>query len=484
MNPIHRFIYWNMNYHVEHHMFPLVPYHALPRLHAAIKADCPTPYNGILAAWRELLPAVLRQRADPAFFVKRVLPTPTVPSQAPATAETFTAEGRQPVDGWIDAVPAALIQKEDVLRFDHDGRTYAIYRTADNKYYASAGTCTHGNAHLADGMVKGNLIECPKHNGRFDIRDGSPARLPVCVAMRTFDVEQRGGRIWLKLAPKVPAAEQRFELRVVSNDNVATFIKELVLEPAPGSTLPEYQPGDYLQIEIPPYARRTLEGVQVGAKYEPVWKRQHVYEFASSNAMTTRRNYSLATNPATDRQLRFTVRIATPPRGQDCEAGVGSSWVFGLKQGDLVTAYGPFGTFRIKPGEREMVYVGGGAGMAPLRSHIANLLETQGSTRKISFWYGARSLQELFYQDYFSGLAARFPNFTWNPALSEPQPDEAWTGPTGMIHTVLLERYLATHPDPKSVDYYLCGPPAMVQAAREMLASIGVGDEQIACDEF
>jgi Na(+)-translocating NADH:ubiquinone oxidoreductase F subunit len=200
--------------------------------------------------------------------------------------------------------------------------------------------------------------------------------------------------------------------------------------------------------------------------------------------MTTRRNYSLATNPATDRQLRFTVRIATPPRGQDCEAGVGSSWVFGLKQGDLVTAYGPFGTFRIKPGEREMVYVGGGAGMAPLRSHIANLLETQGSTRKISFWYGARSLQELFYQDYFSGLAARFPNFTWNPALSEPQPDEAWTGPTGMIHTVLLERYLATHPDPKSVDYYLCGPPAMVQAAREMLASIGVGDDQIACDEF
>jgi Na(+)-translocating NADH:ubiquinone oxidoreductase F subunit len=484
MNPVHRFLYWNMNYHVEHHMFPLVPYHNLPKLHAAIKTDCPTPYDGILVAWRELFAAVWRQRRDPGFFVKRVLPTPTHRNEAPATAEVFTAEGRAPVDGWIDAVPAALIQKEDVLRFDHDGRTYALYRTADNKYYASSGICTHGNAHLADGMVKGNLIECPKHNGRFDIRDGSPARLPVCVAMRTFDVQVRGGRVWLQLAPQVQAEEQRFELRVVSNDNVATFIKELVLEPAAGSTLPEYQPGDYLQLEIPPYARRTLESVQVGAKYEPVWKRAHVFEYASSNAMATRRNYSLATNPATDRQLRFNVRIATPPQGQECEAGVGSTWVFGLKQGDRVTAYGPFGTFRIKQTDREMVYLGGGAGMAPLRSHLANLLETQGSARKISFWYGARSLQEMFYQDYFAGLAGRFPNFTFHTALSEPQADETWTGQTGFVHDVLLREYLSTHPDPKSVEYYLCGPPAMMKAAREMLAGLGVGEEQIACDEF
>jgi Na(+)-translocating NADH:ubiquinone oxidoreductase F subunit len=131
-----------------------------------------------------------------------------------------------------------------------------------------------------------------------------------------------------------------------------------------------------------------------------------------------------------------------------------------------------------------MVYLGGGAGMAPLRSHLANLLETQGSTRKISFWYGARSLQEMFYQDYFAGLARRFPNFTFHTALSEPQPDEAWSGQTGFVHDVLLREYLSTHPDPKSVEYYLCGPPAMMKAAREMLAGLGVGEEQIACDEF
>jgi MocE subfamily Rieske [2Fe-2S] domain protein len=181
MNRLNRFIYWNMNYHVEHHMFPLVPYHNLPKLHQAVKADMPQPYNGLIEAWREIIPTVVRQVKDPAFHIKRKLPTPTIPADAPPVSHIFTAKG-QPMHGWIEVCASTFLEKEDAIRFDHDKKTYAIYRTADNKLYATDGICTHGNAHLADGFVKGKLIECAKHNGRFDITDGSPQRLPVCIA--------------------------------------------------------------------------------------------------------------------------------------------------------------------------------------------------------------------------------------------------------------------------------------------------------------
>jgi hypothetical protein len=167
MNRLNRYLYWNMNYHVEHHMFPLVPYHALPRLHALVKADMPKPYNGLREAYREIIPAVLHQRKDPAYYVKRVIPTPFSKIEAPYLAKAVTAAGRVVVDGWIEVCPAAQLKKADVLRFDHDNKTYAIYRTAAGTLHASEGICTHGNAHLADGLVLGNQIECPKHNGRF-----------------------------------------------------------------------------------------------------------------------------------------------------------------------------------------------------------------------------------------------------------------------------------------------------------------------------
>jgi Na(+)-translocating NADH:ubiquinone oxidoreductase F subunit len=336
-------------------------------------------------------------------------------------------------------------------------------------------------------LVKGNLIECPKHNGRFDVTDGSPKRKPACVALRSYPVRVAEGKVILNLTPTGrggAAAQKTCRFRVVSNDNVATFIKELVLEPADADSLVNYQPGDYLQLNIPAYGEISFREIEVKPPYAKVWEAWHVFDFRSVNEVAIRRNYSLATNPAANGHLRFNVRIATPPRGQACHAGAGSAFVHRLKPGDLVTAIGPFGDFHIKPTQNEMIYLGGGSGMAPLRSHISHLLETRNSTRRISYWYGARSLQEVFYRDYFEGLGRRFPNFSFHLALSEPQPEDRWTSSTGLIHEVLKRECLDKHPNPAAAEYYLCGPPAMVQAALKTLDGLAVPRQQIAFDEF
>ena len=490
MHAIHRYLYWNMNYHVEHHMFPLVPYHALPKLHELIKADCPPAYPNILAAYREIIPTVRRQAVDPSYFVRRPLPPPAARADWTQTSAAISGAGKAVVDGWIEICASDRLVQEDVIRFDHEQATYAIYRTADNRLFATDGICTHSSAHLADGMVTGTLIECPKHNGRFDIRDGSPQRAPVCVAIKTYAVREREGKIYLDLKSAgglgVTAAPTARTFRVVSNENVAAFIKELVLEPEPGAPRLDYRPGEYLQFDIPAYPERFLRGIQVEEPYASIWETQRVFDIAAGNPVPCRRIYSFASNPDVDPTLRFNVRIATPPRGVQCNAGAGSTYIFSLKPGDRVSAIGPFGDFHIRDGspQREMIYLGGGAGMAPLRAHISHLLETQNSPRRISYWYGARSKQELFYQDYFDDLARQHPNFTFHAALSEPLPGDQWTSATGFIHEVLKREYLDTHPDPKQVDYYLCGPPAMIQAARTMLAELGVSPSQIFFDEF
>lgn len=485
MNPINRFLYWNMNYHVEHHMFPLVPYHALPQLHEAVKEDMPKPYSGLFDAWREIIPAILRQRKDPGYFVRRTIPTPTHPKHAPETAPILTAKSK-PADGWVEVCDAESLSFEDVVRFDHDHHTYAVYRTASGRFYATDGICTHGNTHLADGMVKGNLIECPKHNGRFDVTDGCPRRKPVCVALQTYPVRVTDGKLFLQLSPDKArsAMPKSYRLRVVSNVNVATYIKELTLEPVEASSLPKYEPGDYLQFEIPAYGEISFREIEVKKPYCDVWEAQHVFDYKSRNDIVLRRNYSLATNPGRDRQLRFNIRIAAPPRGQDCNGGTGSAYMQRLKPGDIVTSIGPFGDFHIKPTQNEMIYIGGGSGMAPLRSHISHLLETLSSNRRISFWYGARSVQEAFYRDYFEELATKYSNFTYHLALSEPLPDDNWTSRMGLIHDVLFSEYLSKHSSPAAVEYYLCGPPGMVQAAKQMLVDLQVPASQIAFDEF
>jgi MocE subfamily Rieske [2Fe-2S] domain protein len=483
MNPISRFIYWNMNYHVEHHMFPLVPYHALPKLHAAIKDDCPPPYPSILAAWREILPALLREVKDPTFYVKRPLPPPAF--QKKNTTLTTTAQAA--ADGWLEVCDATRLGKEEVVRFDHAKKTYALYQTATGQYYATDGICTHGNTHLAGGLVKGRLIECPKHNGRFDLADGSPQRAPVCVGLRTYPLENRNGKLFLNSSAAGGCGarpQQTYQFRVVSNDNVATFIKELVLEPVNGDGKPAFVPGDYLQLDIPAYTEIKFRNFAIQAPFAAIWAGQHVFDYAATNPAAIRRNYSLASNPSVEKNLRFNVRISTPPRGQDCPAGAGSSYVFNLKPGDTVTAIGPFGDFHIKPTQKEMVYIGGGAGMAPLRAHLAHLFETQKTARKVSFWYGARTRQDIFYADYFEKLAHDHANFRFHLALSEPQPDDHWTSYTGLIHEVVRREYLQAHPHSGGVEFYLCGPPALIQACLTMLTDLGVAAEQIAYDEF
>ncbi len=487
MNFINNYLYWNMGYHIEHHMYPMVPYHALPELHALIKADSPAPYRSILAAYQEIIPAVLRQAKDANYYVQRQLPPP---GSYVAEGETITkiSSGKILEDGWVEVAETPLLAKEDVLRFDHKLHTYAIYRSAEGEVYASDGICTHSNAHLAEGFVKGTQIECAKHNGRFDIRDGSPQRLPVCVGLKTYPVREKEGMLQIDVEHAggygINEAVATHTFKVVSNENVATFIKELVLTPEDGAIPLNYQPGEYLQVDIPAYEEMTLQNVVINPPYLVAWQTLGLFDLKSSNPSACRRNYSLATNPAKDKELRFNVRIATPPRGIDCYAGVGSSYVFNLKPGDTVTAIGPFGEFHVEENGSELVYLGGGAGMAPLRAHLSFLLETQGYAQPISYWYGARSLQELFYQDYFEQLAREYPNFKFHVALSDPQPQDNWQGNSGFIHSVLKKEYLDSHANPTAIEYFLCGPPLMIQAANIMLKNLGVPPTQISFDEF
>lgn len=487
MNPINSFLYWNMNYHVEHHMFPLVPYHALPRLHELVKDDCPEPYPSLWSAWREIIPTVLRQVKDPAWYVKRRLPEARPGSNASASG-TFSSRLAPDAEGWVEACPEEVVGRNDVIRFDHGRKTFAVARDGEGNLFATDGICTHGNTHLANGLVKEGIIECPKHNGRFHLADGSPARAPICRGLATYPVKCLEGKVFVNMARPGGSgviAPKAVEFRVVSNRNVATFIKELVLEPLDSKESVSFTPGDYMQIDIPAYRNIRFRDFDIPEPYARVWEAQHVFDLIANNAESGRRNnYSLASNQAVERVLRFNVRIATPPPGQDCPPGSGSSYVFNLKQGDTVTASGPFGDFHIKPSKKEMVYIGGGAGMAPLRAHLSHLFETEKSARKVSFWYGARSAQELYYQEYFEELSRNHSNFRFHSALSAPLPEEQWTGLTGFIHEVVLDNYLANHPNIRGVEFYLCGPPMMIKACTKMLHSLSVSDEQIAYDAF
>ncbi|MBL4674874.1 MAG: NADH:ubiquinone reductase (Na(+)-transporting) subunit F [Mucilaginibacter sp.] len=484
MNPISRFIYWNMNYHVEHHMFPLVPYHALPYLHQLVKDDCPPVYPSLLSAWKEIIPTLLKQQKEPGYHIKRQLPDKKESNRGNIIESTLKPDG----EGWLKIGPSDLLDNEDVIRFNHFTKTFAIYRDNEGRLYATDGFCTHGNTHLSEGLVKGKIIECPKHNGRFNLQDGSPARAPVCRALATYPVAERAGELWINVKTTNiddGAKEKGTKFLVVSNNNVATFIKELTIEPLDENERIIFTPGDYFQIQIPKYEDIRFAGFDIPEPYREVWAAQKLFDLRSENSETGRRNnYSIAANCKTDKQLTFNVRIAMPPPGQDCQPGVGSSYIFNLKPGDVVTAFGPYGDFYIKPTEKEMVYIGGGAGMAPIRSHLAHLLENTYTKRRISYWYGARSRQEIFYKDYFRQLESAHSNFYFQVALSDPLEGDKWDSYQGFIHNVVYDNYLKFHNDLSNIEFYLCGPPMMIKACNKMLLEIGVKANQIAYDEF
>jgi Na+-transporting NADH:ubiquinone oxidoreductase subunit F len=278
---------------------------------------------------------------------------------------------------------------------------------------------------------------------------------------------------------------RKWECTVKSNGNVATFIKELVLDLPEGENL-NFQAGGYIQIDIPEYRNLLFKDFDVENEYHPDWDKYKVWNLVANNDESIFRAFSMANHPAEGNRIMLNVRIATPPPPlwNDVPPGLASSYIFNLKPGDKVTISGPYGEFFIKETDREMVYIGGGAGMAPMRSHLFHLFQTLKTGRKVSFWYGARSVREMFYDDHFKNLADQFPNFNYQVALSDAMEEDNWKGSTGFIHQVLHDEYLSKHDDPTEVEYYMCGPPPMISAVEGMLNSLGVEPEMIAYDSF
>ena len=277
---------------------------------------------------------------------------------------------------------------------------------------------------------------------------------------------------------------KRYECTVVSNNNVASFIKEFVVALPEGDEL-DFRAGGYIQIECPPHDLKYSD-FDIDERFRDEWDRYNLWRYESHVKHPEMRAYSMASYPDERTVIKLNVRIATPPPGADdsIPPGIMSSYIFNLKPGDKTTISGPYGEFFAKDTDNEMVFIGGGAGMAPMRSHIFDQLKRKHSKRKMSFWYGARSLKEMFYEDEFNKLAEQNDNFEWYLALSEPQPEDNWDGLTGFIHSVLYDEYLSKHPAPEDCEYYLCGPPMMNSAVIKMLDSLGVPKENILLDDF
>lgn len=285
------------------------------------------------------------------------------------------------------------------------------------------------------------------------------------------------------LIPEEIFSIKKYNATVVSNENVATFIKELILRLDQGEEL-NFKAGAYVQIDIPEYDLSYKE-FNIADRYRASWEKFNLWNLKAISKEPVYRAYSIANPPSEKKELRFTIRIATPPLGVTGIApGVGSSYIFNLKPGKKIVLSGPYGDFFVKETCREMCFVGGGAGMAPMRSHIFHQILTVNTKRKITFWYGARSKREMFYDEEFKGLERNFDNFKYHVALSEPQPEDEWKGLTGFIHKCLYDNYLISHDDPAEIEYYLCGPPMMIDSVIKMLNDLGVDPEMIAYDKF
>ncbi|MBN2217645.1 MAG: NADH:ubiquinone reductase (Na(+)-transporting) subunit F [Pirellulales bacterium] len=378
-----------------------------------------------------------------------------------------------------------LVPQGDVTIIVNDDPDKAIHVSPGQKLLAAlagqkifvpsacggGGTCGQCRLRILEGG--GDILPTERDfMTRKEIREGM--RLSCQVAVKQ--------NMKIEVPPEVFDVK-KWECTVRSNRNVATFIKELVLELPPGEDV-NFRAGGYIQIECPPH-ELSFRQFNVEEHFRADWDRFNLWEYHSKVVEPASRAYSMANYPEEKGIIMLNVRIATPPSEHSkAPPGVMSSYIFNLKPGDRVTISGPYGEFFPAETDAEMVYIGGGAGMAPLRSHIFDLLKRRGSKRKISYWYGARSLREVFYQDEFDRLAAENPNFSWHLALSDPLPEDHWQGPTGFIHQVLYDEYLGKHPAPEDCEYYMCGPPLMSAAVLKMLDELGVERENIYFDDF
>ena len=333
------------------------------------------------------------------------------------------------------------------------------------------GTCAQCKCKILEGG--GSML--PTEEGHFTKREAREGWRLACQAAVKQDMKIE--------VPEDVFGVKKWECTVESNPNVATFIKELTLKLPEGENV-DFRAGGYVQLECPPHTVHYKD-FDIEEEYHGDWDRFRVWDNVSTVDETVIRAYSMANYPEEKGIVKFNIRVASPPPGSEgIPPGKMSSWVFNLKPGDKVTVYGPFGEFFARDTDNEMVFIGGGAGMAPMRSHIFDQLKRLNSKRKISFWYGARSMREAFYTEEFDMLAAENDNFEWHLALSDPLPEDNWNGLTGFIHNVLFEQYLKDHPAPEDCEFYMCGPPMMNSACIQMLLDLGVERENIMLDDF
>jgi len=291
----------------------------------------------------------------------------------------------------------------------------------------------------------------------------------------------------LEIEPEVFGIK-KWECEVISNHNVATFIKEFVVKLPEGESL-DFKSGGYIQIDVPP-VEVDYSTIEVEQEYRDEWDKLKMWDLKMKNSEEVVRAYSMANHPAEGNIVMLNIRIATPPWDRKANTfmkvnpGICSSYIFSRKPGDKVMVSGPYGEFFLKETQREMMFIGGGAGMAPMRSHLFHLFHTLKTNRKVTFWYGGRSLRELFYMEDFQAIEKEFPNFKFNIALSEPLPEDNWTGYKGFIHQVIMDNYLKKHEEPEEIEYYICGPPMMNAAVTRMLDDYGVPKEMVAFDDF
>lgn len=333
---------------------------------------------------------------------------------------------------------------------------------------------------------------------KCQVLEGGGSILPTEVGYFTRKEQQTNWRLGCQVkiredmkihVPPEIFGIKKWECEVISNQNVATFIKEFVVRLPEGESL-DFKSGGYIQIDVPPCEVDFGKDIYVEQDYREEWDQFNMWDLKMKNSEPIFRAYSMANHPAEGNIIILNIRIATPPWDRKANAfmkvnpGICSSFIFSSKPGDKVTISGPYGEFFIKPTQREMMFIGGGAGMAPMRSHIFHLFDTEKTNRKTTFWYGGRSLKELFYMEDFEKIQKENPNFDFHVALSEPKKEDKWTGHTGFIHQIILDNYLKNHPEPEEIEYYICGPPMMNQAVFKMLDDYGVPPENIAFDDF